>query len=401
VPATTVIVLLCSIGLSSCGSSNNTNTTTDNDTDQQADPRRLPSGGHLSNPEFQWPAVDNAGSYRLVILDDRNDRVSEQLTAAQANCEAANSLCRFTPSIQIHDSILKWRTQSFDSSGEYIDTSEDVAYNTLRSLTAQPYTELDTIGGPLNPGQGYPTIEFDNLVVLNNPWNSGAVNSDAWEQTVSVDRLTNGSALITFEYDWLNREDGRELEVKSYPQVIYGNKLGAHVSGTQEELGVPQTINALEEFKIDYRFTETNDPDTERNISFESFFHTTCDIKGPNFSVDDREYEMMVWVANPRIRTPGSVKAESGVIIDNQPWDVWIKPTQDDTYIAFKAINESMQGTLNWNRFIDWTVDWAATNTYGVKPLITDWCMSAIELGVETWWGKGKLQIDELNISRQ
>jgi len=110
---------------------------------------------------------------------------------------------------------------------------------------------------------------------------------------------------------------------------------------------------------------------------------------------------MMVWVANPRIRTPGSTLAESSVIIDNQPWDVWIKPTQDDTYIAFKAINESMQGTLNWNRFIDWTVEWSATNSYGIKTLNTGWCMSAIELGVETWWGKGKLQIDELNITRQ
>ena len=32
---------------------------------------RLPAGGHVNNPEFQWPATENADSYRLVIEDHR------------------------------------------------------------------------------------------------------------------------------------------------------------------------------------------------------------------------------------------------------------------------------------------------------------------------------------------
>ncbi len=363
--------------------------------------QRLPSGGHLADPEFQWAAVEGSSSYRLIIEDHRGDRISQQLSAQQAGCLDTTVACKFKPSIQIHDSILKWRLQSFDAAGQWIETSDDVAYNTLRSLSAQPYTSLDTIDAPPNPGQGFPTIEFDQFLVLNNDWNANAVNSDAWQQTVAVDRLANGSASIVFEYDWLTRTDGDEFAVKSYPQVVYGSKLGAHVSGSAEELGLPATVADLDEFKIDYRYTETGE--AERNLAFESFFHTDCNIGGPNFEVDNREYEMMVWIANPDIRTPGSTKAESGVMIDNRLWDVWIKPQQDASYIAFTAINETTQGTLNWKRFVDWTVNWSAANqpVYGVKALNTDWCMAAIELGVETWWGAARLQLHELKITRQ
>ena len=43
---------------------NNQSGNTDN---QPTELLRLPAGGHVSNPEFQWPATENASSYRLVI----------------------------------------------------------------------------------------------------------------------------------------------------------------------------------------------------------------------------------------------------------------------------------------------------------------------------------------------
>ena len=362
---------------------------------------RLPAGGHVSNPEFQWPATENADSYRLVIEDHRGDQIAEHFTALQAGCLDTADACRFTPSVQIHDSILVWRIEAFDSTGERLETNEDVSFNTLRSLSAQPYTSLDTIGAPPNPGHGFPTIEYDNFIALNNDWNAPAANSDDWQQTVSVNRLQNGNAQVVFEYDWLTRSVVDELQVKSYPQVLYGNKLGAHVSGGPDEIGLPATVSELDEFKIEYSYQETGQ--AERNVAFESFFHTSCEIGGPNFEVDIREYEMMVWIANPQIRTPGSIRAESGVMIDNQLWDVWIKPQQDDKYIAFTAVNEVTSGTLNWNRFVEWTSDWSAANetVYGIKAIDQNWCMAAIEFGVETWWGAARLQLDKLEITRQ
>lgn len=380
---------------------NNNNENNGDGNNPPASQARLPSGGHVSNPEFQWPPVAGASSYRLIIEDDRGDRISQQLTAQQAGCLDTTVMCSFTPSVQIHDSILKWRTQSFDASGAWIETSADTSYNTLRSLTAQPYTSLDTIGAPPNPGHGFPTIEFDKFVVLNNDWNARAMYSDAWQQTVAVDRLTNGDAQIVFEYDWLSQSEGDEFAVKSYPQVVYGNKLGAHVSGTPEELGVPVTVANMGDFRIDYRYTETGD--AERNLAFESFFHTDCNIRGPNFDVDNRAYEMMVWIANPSIRTPGSIRAETNVEIDNQLWDVWIKPAQDRHYIALTAVSELTQATLNWKRFVDWTVQWTEDNhvRYNMDKLDTSFCMAAIEFGPETFWGASKLTLEELRITHQ
>jgi len=361
---------------------------------------RLPSGGHVSDPEFQWTSVAGAESYRLVVVDHRGDRISQQFATHEAGCDDSNT-CRYRPSVQIHDSILNWHVQAFNSSGALIETTADVSFNTLRSLAVQPYTDHDTIGAPPNPGHGFPTLEYDQYLVLNNDWNRRAMFRDDWQQSVSVDRLANGNTEIVIEYDWLAQNDGDEFAVKSYPQIVYGNKLGAHVSGSKEELGLPETVANLQEFRIDYSYTETGN--AERNLAFESFFHTDCDIGGPNFADDDREYEMMVWIANPSIRTPGTIRAETGVMIDNQLWDVWIKPQQDDKYIAFTAVNEITSGTLNWNRFVDWTVNWSGNNrpVYGIKALNTNWCMSAIEFGPETFWGASTLTLSEFRVTRQ
>ena len=369
-------------------------------TPTQSAAERLPSGGHVSNPQFQWARVNGAESYRLIVEDHRGDRISQHMQSRDAGCDDTDT-CRFTPSVQIHDSILNWRVQAFNSSGNIIQTSEDVSFNTLRSLPVQPYTDHDTIGAPPNPGHGFPTLEYDQYLVLNNDWNRRAMFRDDWQQSVSIDRLADGNTEVVIEYDWLAQNDGDEFAVKSYPQIVYGNKLGAHVSGSKAELGLPETVTNLQEFRIDYSYTETGN--AERNLAFESFFHTDCDIGGPNFEDDDREYEMMVWIANPSIRTPGTIRAETGVMIDNQLWDVWIKPQQDDKYIAFTAVNEVASGTLNWNRFVDWTVNWSNANrpVYGIKALNTNWCMSAIEFGPETFWGASTLTLNEFRITRQ
>ena len=74
------------------------NNTQGGDTDNQlTEVLRLPAGGHLSNPEFQWPATENADSYRLVIEDHRGDQIAEQFTALQAGCLDTTDACKFTP----------------------------------------------------------------------------------------------------------------------------------------------------------------------------------------------------------------------------------------------------------------------------------------------------------------
>jgi hypothetical protein len=363
-----------------------------------------PVGGHHADPVYRWGAIESATHYQLWVTDHRDDYFSEFVSAADAGCEpvdqASTPVCEFKPTIQIHDSILRWQVRAF-ADDEPISESTETAFNTLRSLTVQPYTDLDTIGAPPNPGQGWPTIAFADYVVLNNDWNATAVDSDQWQQSVSVQRALDGNYRVGWRYDWLDAQSGDPLAVKSYPQIVYGSKLGAHVSGTAEALGVPVRVADMEQFRIRYAYEETGT--AERNLAFESFFHSDCTITGPNFDVDNRRFEMMVWIASPSIRTPGNVRAASGVLIDNQLWDIWIKPAQDRAYLAYTAQNELTAATLNWNAFVDHTVQWTAANaaTTGVATLDTDWCLSAIEFGTETWWGSGALELSEFSVSRQ
>ncbi len=359
-----------------------------------------PVDGHHADPLFRWGAIDGAEDYRLLVTDHRDNHFSEYVSAADAGCGQVGQICQFRPTIQLHDAILRWQVQAF-ANEQQIGTSREATFNTLRSLSVQPYTDLDTIGAPPNPGQGWPTLAFDDYVVLNNDWNAAAVGSNQWQQSVSVERTRDGAYVVGWRYDWLDAQSGDPLAVKSYPQIVYGSKLGAHVSGSSVALGLPARVADMDPFRIRYAYSETGA--AERNLAFESFFHSDCTITGPNFDVDNRRFEMMVWIASPSIRTPGNIKAATGVLIDDQLWDIWIKPDQEAAYIAYTAQNELTSATLNWRAFVDYTRQWTAANaaTLGVAALDEDWCISAIEFGTETWWGRGELSITEFNISRR
>lgn len=155
----------------------------------------------------------------------------------------------------------------------------------------------------------------------------------------------------------------------------------------------------MPEFNVEFAFTETFDGDVERNVALESFFHDSCDITGPCDLEDNRAYEMMVWVVNPESNRPGDL-AVTGVMIDNRLWDVYIKPRSDKKYIAFTAQTPFDEGTLQWNRFVEWTMQWTAENAEAlqINALTPDLCMAAIEMGTELWWGKGSFTLDKFNV---
>ena len=89
-------------------------------------------------------------------------------------------------------------------------------------------------------------------------------------------------------------------------------------------------------------------------------------------------------------------------MIDNKLWDVYIKPRSDKKYIAFTAQTDQSSGTLNWNRFVDWTVEWTKNNAedLGIYQLSPDFCMGAIEIGTEVFNGNGSFTLDRYNITR-
>ena len=232
-------------------------------------------------------------------------------------------------------------------------------------------------------------IPYGDFRLQNNVWNSDAVFSNNWAQCITL----SGSAsqpVASWDYNWLGRFDGNEYSVKSYPQVYYGRKTRFNQSGSVAETGLPAPLGSIPQYTIDFAYSETGN--AERNVAFESFFHTSCEAEENN-----KQFELMVWVGKPDIRTPGPIVTTAR--IDGRDWDVHVNPTLGWGYVAFVAQTPFNSGRLNWNAFVDWTRN--SGPAFGVPSIANNTCMGAIELGTETFWGAGTFTIDRLNVSRR
>ncbi len=348
-----------------------------------------PSGVLASGtPTFQWRALANAEMYTLAVADSAGNGYAFDIDPLTAGC-AAGGTCSATPDLAYYDNDLTWRVKTTVAGTEGPETQR-VSITTPQNINVQP----------VKSGQceAWPSVAYDNFIVLNNSWNSRAMHSSDWTQKIFVHEDTLGNVTPTWTYDWLGQFDGGEIDVKAYPEVLYGPKLGTHISGTKEETGLPELVRDLPEFVVDYSYTETGN--AERNVALESFFHDSCNIAGPCDEVDNRAYEMMIWVENPSIRTPGQL-ALTGVMVDNRLWNVYIKPNSNKHYIAFTAQNSQPSGTINWNRFVEWTAAWTAENAedLGIDVLSPEFCMGAIEFGTEMWWGEGSFTLNQFDVS--
>ena len=232
-------------------------------------------------------------------------------------------------------------------------------------------------------------IGYGNYRLQNNTWNDSDVYFDTWSQCIELTGSA-GNYVAKWDYNWLDRTEGNEFAVKSYPQVYYGRKTGYNLSGSVAETGLPASVNNLEQFWVDFDFTETGI--MERNVALESFFHTSCDAESYN-----KQYEMMVWVGVPTIRTPGTKLTT--VNLSGYEWDVYVNPSLGWAYIAFVATTPFNRGTLDWNAFVDWSRFQGPS--FGAPSMVNNACMGAIELGTETFWGSGTFTLNEFNVRRQ
>ena len=231
-------------------------------------------------------------------------------------------------------------------------------------------------------------IPYGNFRLQNNVWNARGVFSNNWTQCITL----NGSAsrpVASWDYNWLGRTQGNEFAVKSYPQVYYGRKTRFNQSGTVAETGLPAPVTGLPRFTVDFAYSETGN--AERNVAFESFFHYSREAEENN-----KHFEMMIWVGVPDTRTPGPIVTSAR--IDGRDWDVHVNPSLGWGYVAFVAQNPFTSGSLDWNAFVDWTLNNGPA--FGVPRLASNTWMGAIELGTETFWGAGTFTVDRLNVRR-
>jgi len=343
-------------------------------------------------PAFIWPAHKPASQYQLIIEDESGNRYQHQISAADAGCAGGGERCTATPRIGYPNQWLSWRVNA-------IVDDKPVRLTAPLSFSTPPDTSLLPVTDNAAVCDVWPTLAYGRYAVLNNIWNAGAMRSDDWQQTIAATQMSDGEIVASWSYDWLAKSRGTPHAVKAYPEVIYGNKLGTLISGSKEQTGLPERIDRLADFSIDYRYSETGT--AERNVAIESFFHDSCEVTGPCHIEDNRAYEMMVWINNPETWKPGDL-AVSDVEIDGHLWDVYIKPRSNKQYIAFTTNTPQTEGRLRWNRFVDWTVQWTTENAkaLGISPMTPDLCMGAIEFGTELWSGKGTFTLEHLHITR-
>jgi len=229
-------------------------------------------------------------------------------------------------------------------------------------------------------------IGYGNYVLQNNVWNSSAVFSNNWSQCIELGG-TRGNYIAKWDYNWLDRTQGEEYAVKSYPQVYYGRKTEFNRSGTIAETGLPVNINQLPRIRVDFKYRETGN--AERNVALESFLHTSCETSDNN-----KHFEMMVWVDKPSIRTPGAQVTTAS--IDGRSWDVFTNPQLTWGYVAFVAQQPITEATLDWNAFIDWSRTQGPA--FGVPPTGNNTCLGAVEFGTETFWGNGTFTLERFNV---
>ena len=396
-PALSLVVLAAmAIAFTACNSSDDASTATPETSNEGSDSTiaSLTSGDagllESATPQFQWDAVDGADAYQLILTEAEGNRITYNVSTDSC----AGTDCSITPTAAFHNNSLTWYVDAL-SDGNVLQRAAEGSFATPRSFELTPVTSNEA------SCDVWPSVTYDDVIVLNNIWNAGAVNSSEWTQKVAAAGSDTSSPVASWTYDWLTETDGNRSAVKAYPEIIYGNKLGTHISGNKEQTGLPETVTSLPEFTVSFNYTETFENDVERNVALESFFHDSCNITGPCDIDDNRAYEMMVWVANPESNKPGDL-AVSGVTIDNRVWDVYIKPRSDKQYIAFTAQTPFTEGTLQWNRFVEWTMQWTAENaeSLGINVLTPSLCMAAIEMGTELWWGKGSFTLNEFEVTR-
>ena len=346
----------------------------------------------------------NAEQYKIVVKDAGGSGYARSVDPVTANCQTGEGTCSATTALAYYDNNLSWYVES-TVSGAPGPVSDTYNITTPLSENMQPI-----LSNTIENCEAWAAVAYDKYVVLNNAWNAKIMSRDDWSQVINVTENANGTVTPAWSYDWKGQFDTNvdfgEFQVRAYPEVLYGPKLGTHVSGTKEETGLPELVSNLPEFVVRYDYSETFGEEAERNVALESFFHDSSDIRGPcdfdenGNKIDNRVYEMMIWVNNPTIRTPGD-RTLTGVMIDNQLWDVYTKPVGTAPYIAFTAQNPSTSGTLNWKRFVDWTVQWTAENAaaLNIAQLKPEFHMGAIEIGTEMWWGSGTFTLNEFEVS--
>ena len=221
------------------------------------------------------------------------------------------------------------------------------------------------------------TLIDSDLVYQNNVWGKG--NIADYEQCL-LTRSLDGA----IEYGWRWRWPKGNGQVKSYPEVIYGQKPWDSESSTS---ALPAPIEAIRELSIAYA-VELSAEGTY-NLAYDIWV-TSTDSPTP----DTITHEVMIWMDRTFESQPRRFHAGE-VVVDDIAYDLYLRPAfhagSGAGYIAFVSQEPRLSGVVDVVAFLSYLVDH--------NHIPADHYVAAVELGNEIIEGTGELWLQRYQVT--
>lgn len=213
----------------------------------------------------------------------------------------------------------------------------------------------------------------------NNTWGKGSLTG--WTQCIGL--LANDDGSITARWTWDWPISGGN--VKSYPEIIYGQKPGSKTTTTD----LPRQVSGLSELQILYDVTSTHTGGG--NLAFDIWLTDSSDPS--TWGAPPITHEIMIWLESFGSMAPGGNWKEV-VKIDGAPYSVYTAKGWGDgwDYVAFVLTEPQVgAGSINLVSFLSYMKS---------KGLITgEEYVASVEFGNEVTGGKGETHLNRLAIS--
>ena len=221
------------------------------------------------------------------------------------------------------------------------------------------------------------TLTDSDLVYQNNVWGKGDIAD--YEQCL-LTRSLDGA----IEYGWRWRWPKGNGQVKSYPEVIYGQKPWDSESSTS---ALPAPIEAIRELSIAYA-VELSAEGTY-NLAYDIWV-TSTDPPTP----DTITHEVMIWMDRTFESQPRRFHAGE-VVVDDIAYDLYLRPAfhagSGADYIAFVSQEPRFSGVVDVAAFLSYLVDH--------NHIPAGHYVAAVELGNEVIEGTGELWLQQYQVT--
>lgn len=221
-----------------------------------------------------------------------------------------------------------------------------------------------------------------NYRVENNAWGKGSLTD--WSQYIRV--ISNRGGILAAQWNWSWPNSGSN--VKSYPEVIYGQKPGSQ-SSTASSL--PEKINRINAATMSYDIASNHIG--SGNTAFDIWL---TDTKNPTtFGVPPITHEIMIWLESYGDMHPaGSLVEQTN--IDGISYNIFVAEHFGPgwKYIAFQRVPSHLgAGSINLVQFLSYLRS---------KGLITgEEYLASIEFGNEVISGAGETRLNSYSVSVQ